>query len=240
MQNILEIRNFSKTYTDKKAVDNLSLTVQPGDIYGFIGHNGAGKTTTIRAMVGVMDFEEGTILVDGSSVKEDPVTTKSRIAYIPDKPELYEYITGIQYLNYIADIYNVERAEREGRIKKYADMLEMTANLGDLISTYSHGMKQKCTIIGAFLHHPKLLVLDEPFVGLDPIASIKLREMMHTLCASGSAIFFSSHVLMVVEKLCNKIGIIKDGKLVTSGNTEAVLGNSSLEDIFLEVAQNDA
>jgi ABC-2 type transport system ATP-binding protein len=239
--NILEIRNFTKIYSGgKKAVDNLSLTVAPGDIYGFIGHNGAGKTTTIRAVVGVMDFEEGTLMVDGHSVKDDPVATKSRIAYIPDKPDLYEYITGIQYLNYIADIYGISREIRQERIKRYADMFEMTSSLGDLISTYSHGMKQKCSLIGAFIHHPKLLILDEPFIGLDPVASVRLREMMHELCANGSAIFFSSHVLVVVEALCNKIGIIKGGKLVTSGATEAVLGDSTLEDIFMEVATSDS
>ena len=238
MKNILEITNFSKIYSGKKkAVDNLNLTVAPGDIYGFIGHNGAGKTTTIRATVGVMDFEEGQIIVDGYSVKDEPVAAKSRIAYIPDKPDLYEYITGIQYINYIADIYGVEKNIRRERIEKYAGMFEMTSNLGDLISSYSHGMKQKCSLIGAFIHHPKLLILDEPFVGLDPIANVRLREMMHELCSMGSAIFFSSHVLIVVEKLCNKIGIIKDGKLINSGLTEEVLGDSSLEDFFLEVAK---
>lgn len=237
-KNVLEIQNFTKIYGGgKKAVDNLSLTVEAGDIFGFIGHNGAGKTTTIRAVVGVMDFEDGTIIVDGHSVKHDPVATKSRIAYIPDKPDLYEYITGIQYLNYIADIYGVPKDVRRERIEKYADMFEMTAVLGDLISSYSHGMKQKCSLIGAFIHEPKLLILDEPFVGLDPVASVKLRDTMFELCQKGSAIFFSSHVLVVVEKLCNKIGMINGGKLVTLGTTEDVLGDSSLEDIFMEVAR---
>ncbi|MCL2396572.1 MAG: ABC transporter ATP-binding protein [Defluviitaleaceae bacterium] len=238
---MLDIRNFSKIYTGgKRAVDDLTLSVAPGDVYGFIGHNGAGKTTTIRAVVGVLDYEEGTILVEGHNVKDDPVATKSRIAYIPDKPDLYEYITGIQYLNYIADIYGVERDLRQARIEKYAGMFDMTSSLGDLISSYSHGMKQKCSLIAAFMHQPKLLILDEPFIGLDPVATVKLREMMHELCAGGSAIFFSSHILVVVEKLCNKIGIIKDGRLVTSGATETVLGDSSLEDIFLEVARDDS
>jgi len=237
-QKILEIKNFSKTYGGgKKAADNINLTVEAGDIYGFIGHNGAGKTTTIRAVVGVMDFEEGEILVDGHSVKADPVATKSRIAYIPDKPDLYEYITGIQYLNYIADIYGVPKDLRRERVEKYAEMFEMTSSLGDLISSYSHGMKQKCSLIGAFIHQPKLLILDEPYVGLDPVASVRLRDAMYELCQKGSAIFFSSHILVVVEKLCNKIGMINGGKLVTSGNTEDVLGNSSLEDFFMEVAR---
>ncbi|MCL2753575.1 MAG: ABC transporter ATP-binding protein [Defluviitaleaceae bacterium] len=235
---MLEIRNFSKVYTGgKKAVDGLDLTVAPGDIFGFIGHNGAGKTTTIRAIVGVMDFENGSIVVDGHDVKQEPVAAKSKIAYIPDKPDVYEYITGIQYLNYMADIFGVGKDLRKQRIEKYAAAFEMTPALGDLISSYSHGMKQKISLIAAFLHHPKLLILDEPFIGLDPIAAIRLKEMMAELCASGSAIFFSSHVLMMVERLCNKIAIIKGGKLITSGATEVVLGDSSLEEIFVEVSQ---
>jgi ABC-2 type transport system ATP-binding protein len=238
LQNILEIRDFSKVYTGgKRAVDGLSLRVAPGDIFGFVGHNGAGKTTTIRAVVGVIDFEEGSIVVDGHDIKDNPVAAKSRIAYIPDKPDLYEYITGIQYLNYMADIFGVPKDIRRERIEKYAEAFELTAALGDLISSYSHGMKQKTSLIGAFLHRPRLLILDEPFIGLDPISSIRLREMMHELCAAGSAIFFSSHVLVVVEKLCNKIGIIKDGKLITSGETETVLGDSSLEELYVELSQ---
>jgi len=238
-QNILEIKDFSKIYTGgKKAVDGLNLTVAPGDIFGFIGHNGAGKTTTIRAIVGVMDFETGSIVVDGQhDVKTDSVAAKSKIAYIPDKPDVYEYITGIQYLNYMADIFGVDKDLRKQRIEKYAAAFEMTTSLGDLISSYSHGMKQKISLIAAFLHQPKLLILDEPFIGLDPIAAIRLKEMMAELCALGSAIFFSSHVLVMVEKLCNKIAIIKGGRLVTVGETEAVLGDSSLEEIFVEVSQ---
>ena len=238
MNNVLEIKNFSKSYGGtKKAANNINLTLEAGDIYGFIGHNGAGKTTTIRSIVGVINFEEGEILVDGISVKEDPVATKSRIAYIPDKPDIYEYITGIQYLNYIGDIFSVPKNERQQRIEEFAEALELKNNLGDLISSYSHGMKQKCSLIGAFMHQPKLLVLDEPFNSLDPMATITLRKMMHDLCEKGSAIFFSSHVLVTVEQLCNKIGIIKDGKLVTHGATADVLGDSSLEELFLEVAK---
>lgn len=239
IQNILEIKDFTKIYSGgKRAVDGLSLNVAPGDIFGFVGHNGAGKTTTIRAVVGVIDFEEGSIMVDGHNVKNEPVAAKSKIAYIPDKPDIYEYITGIQYLNYMADIFGVPIDIRRERIEKYAEAFEMTGALGDLISSYSHGMKQKTSLIGAFLHQPRLLILDEPFIGLDPISSIRLREMMHELCQAGSAIFFSSHVLVVVEKLCNKIGIIKDGKLITSGETEAVLGDSSLEELYVELSQS--
>ncbi len=239
-KSILEIKNFSKTYSNsKKAVDSLNLTVESGDIYGFIGHNGAGKTTTIRAAVGVMNFEEGEIQIDGYSVKKDSVKCKSVTAYIPDNPDLYEYLTGIQYLNYIGDMFSVSRTERTERIKQYANLIGMTDNLGDLIGSYSHGMKQKIALIGAFIHKPLLLVLDEPFVGLDPEASFHLKNMMKDLCAGGSAIFFSTHVLEVAEKLCNKIAIIKGGKLITSGKTEDVLGDSSLEEIFLEVAKVD-
>ena len=239
MSNILEIRNFTKTYSKgKKAVDNLDLTVAPGDIYGFIGHNGAGKTTTIRAVVGVMDFDSGTINVCGHDVKNASVEAKSKIAYIPDKPDVYEYLTGIQYLNYIADIFGVDKDLRRERIEKYATAFEMTSALGDLISSYSHGMKQKVSLIAAFLHQPKLLVLDEPFIGLDPVSAVRLREMMTELAQSGSAILFSSHVLVVVEKLCNKIAIIKGGKLVIEGSTAQVLENSSLEELFLEIAES--
>jgi ABC-2 type transport system ATP-binding protein len=240
IKNILEITNFSKTYTGgKEAVDDLTLSVQPGDIYGFIGHNGAGKSTTIHAIVGVMDFKEGEILIDGHSVKKEPVLCKSITAYIPDNPDLYDYITGIQYLNYIADMYKVPNKEREKRIKKYSDLFDMTTNLGDLISSYSHGMKQKVTLIGAFIHNPRLLVLDEPFVGLDPTASFHLKNIMKDLCENGSAIFFSTHVLEVAEKLCNKIAIIKSGKLITSGIMEEVRGDKSLESVFLEVVEHE-
>lgn len=240
MSNILEIRNLSKTYSgEKKAVDNLSLTVQGGDIYGFIGHNGAGKTTTIRAAVGVMSFDGGEIFIDGHSVKKESVLCKSITAYIPDNPDLYDYLTGIQYLNYMADMFNVTKVERESRIKKYADSFELTGNLGDLISSYSHGMRQKLALIAAFIHQPRLMVLDEPFVGLDPVASFQLKSMMRELCDMGGAIFFSTHVLEVAEKLCNKIAIIKNGKLIASGITEEVRGDKSLESVFLEVTGND-
>ncbi len=240
MSNILEIKDLSKTYSGgKKAVDKLSITVQSGDIYGFIGHNGAGKTTTIRAAVGVMDFEGGEIFIDGHSVKKESILCKSITAYIPDNPDLYDYLTGIQYLNYIGDMFNVTKAEREGRIKQYADSFELTGNLGDLISSYSHGMRQKLALIAAFIHQPKLMVLDEPFVGLDPVASFQLKSRMRELCDGGSAIFFSTHVLEVAEKLCNKIAIIKDGKLIASGITEEVRGDKSLESVFMEVAGNE-
>ncbi|MBO5197706.1 MAG: ABC transporter ATP-binding protein [Lachnospiraceae bacterium] len=235
---MLTIRNFSKSYKgDKKAVDNLNLTVEAGDIYGFIGHNGAGKTTTLKAVVGVLDFEEGEITIDGHSVKKEPIACKQVTAYIPDNPELYEHLTGIQYLNFIADLYGVTKEEKEERFRRYADAFELTGSLGDLISSYSHGMKQKLAIISALSHQPKLLVLDEPFVGLDPVAAHTLKAIMAELCAKGSAIFFSTHVLEVAEKLCNKIAIIRGGKLIASGNTEEVRGNKSLEDVFIELAE---
>lgn len=233
---MLEIRNFSKSYKKgKKAVDDLDLNVASGDIYGFIGHNGAGKTTTLRAIAGVLEFEEGDILIDGVSIKKDPVGCKKKTAFIPDNPDLYEHLNGITYLNFIGDIYEVSKSERELLIKKYADDLELTDNLGDSISSYSHGMKQKLAIIAALIHKPKLLILDEPFVGLDPKASHTLKQTMADLCKEGSSIFFSTHVLEVAEKLCNKIAIIKAGKLVASGTTEEVKGDSSLEDVFLEL-----
>lgn len=237
---MLEIKNLSKTYKNgKKAVDNLTLTVSAGDIYGFIGHNGAGKTTTIRAVTGVLDFEEGEIFIDGKSVKADPIACKSVTAYIPDNPDLYDNLTGIKYLNFIRDVFKVPQQEADVLIKKYADAFEITANLGDLISSYSHGMKQKLAIISAFIHSPKLLVLDEPFVGLDPKAALELKNMMHDLCNKGGAIFFSTHVLDTAEKLCNKIAIIKGGKLLAHGITEEILGDSSLEEVFMEVVSNE-
>ena len=240
MQAILEIKNFTKTYSqNKKAVDNLSLSVMPGEIHGFIGNNGAGKTTTIRAIVGVMDFNDGEILIAGHSIKKEPVKCKSLTAYIPDNPDIYDYITGIQYLNYMADMFSVEKKQREVLIQKYAELFGITDSLGNLISSYSHGMKQKLALIGAFLHSPKLLVLDEPFVGLDPEAAFHLKEFMRELCNQGSAIFFSTHVLDVAEKLCDKVSIIKQGKMVVSGSMENVRGSDSLENVFMEVVENE-
>lgn len=239
-QGILEIKNFSKTYGNgKKAADHINLTVLPGEIYGFIGHNGAGKTTTIRALTGVMDFEEGDILIDGHSIKKEPVICKSLIGYIPDNPDLYEFLTGMQYLDYIADIFRIDTASRKQRIKRYGDLLGMTDSLGDLIGNYSHGMKQKTALIGAFLHSPRLLVLDEPFVGLDPEASYRMKSMMNELCTQGSAIFFSTHVLDVAEKLCHKVAIIKDGQIIAEGAMEEVKGSSSLEEVFMEVVEHE-
>ncbi len=233
---MLEIKHFTKTYKGgKKAVDDLCLTVERGDIYGFIGHNGAGKTTTIRAVAGVLDFDGGDILVDGVSVKQDPLACKKQIAYIPDNPDIYENLTGIQFLNFIGDVFRVAADERERIIKQYADAFEITKNLGDLISSYSHGMKQKLTIISALLHSPRLLILDEPFVGLDPKAAHILKTTMHALCRDGVAIFFSTHVLDVAEKLCNKIAIIKGGRLLACGPTQEIKGDSSLEDVFMEL-----
>ena len=232
---ILEIKNYSKTYGEgKKAADNVSLCVMSGDIYGFIGHNGAGKSTTIRAVVGVLDFSEGEIFIDGHSVKTEPLECKRVTAYIPDNPDLYENLTGIQYLNFVADVFGISAAEREESIKKYADMFEITAVLGDLISSYSHGMKQKVAIISALIHKPKLLVLDEPFVGLDPKASFTLKEIMSEMCQQGSAVFFSTHVLDVAEKLCNKVAIIRQGKIIASGTMEELTAGHSLEQTFLE------
>lgn len=237
---MLTIKHFSKCYKGgKKAVDDLNLVIEPGDIYGFIGHNGAGKTTTIRAVVGVLDFEEGDIEIDGISIKRDPVACKAITAYIPDNPDLYEHLTGIQYLNFIGDLFSVSKADRESLIKKYGDDFQITAYFGDLISSYSHGMKQKLAIISALIHRPKLLVLDEPFVGLDPKAAHMLKTIMADLCSNGSAIFFSTHVLDVAEKLCNKIAIIKAGKLITHGKTEEVKGDNSLENVFLELIDHD-
>lgn len=233
---MLTIKNYSKIYKgNKKAVDNLSLTVEAGDIYGFIGHNGAGKTTTLRAVVGVLDFEQGDILIDGVSIKKDPVGCKKKMAYIPDNPDLYEHLTGIAYLNFIGDLYEVGNRERKERIKMYGDIFEITENFGDSIASYSHGMKQKLAIISALIHEPKLMVLDEPFVGLDPKAAHQLKQIMTQMCENGSAIFFSTHVLEVAEKLCNKIAIIKGGKLIASGSTNEVKGNQSLEEVFMEL-----
>lgn len=237
---MLNIINYSKAYKNgKKAVDNVSLEVNPGEIFAFIGHNGAGKTTTIKAIVGILDFTEGDILIDGISIKENPIACKEKIAYIPDNPDIYESLKGIQYLNFIADIYKVSKEDREREIKKYAEIFEITSSLGDLISSYSHGMKQKLAIISALLHKPKLLILDEPFVGLDPKASHLLKQEMKNICNEGAAIFFSTHVLEVAEKLCDKVAIIKDGKIVSKGTMEEVKGNNSLEDIFMELIDNE-
>lgn len=236
---MLSIKNLTKTYKGgKKAVSNLNIEVESGDIYGFIGHNGAGKTTTIKAVVGIIDFEEGEIHINGISVKDDPLACKSCIAYIPDNPDLYEYLTGIQYLNFIADIFQISKSDREKRIKTYADAFEITSSLGDLISSYSHGMKQKLAIISALIHEPKLMILDEPFVGLDPKAALTLKNMMHDMCRKGNAIFFSTHVLDVAEKLCNKIAIIKNGELIASGDIETLTKGESLESVFMEVVSN--
>lgn len=238
---MLEIRNYSKTYGEgKKAADNVSLTVESGDIYGFIGHNGAGKSTTIRAVVGVLDFTEGEIYIDGHSVKDEPMECKKVTAYIPDNPDLYENLTGIQYLNFVADVFDISAADREERIKKYADMFEITDSLCDMIGSYSHGMKQKVAIISALIHEPKLMVLDEPFVGLDPKASFILKEIMREMCRNGSAIFFSTHVLDVAEKLCNKVAIIRKGKIMAMGTMDEITEGHSLEEAFLGDAFREA
>lgn len=232
---VLDITHLTKTYGDKKAVDDLSLHIGKGEIYGFIGHNGAGKTTTLKATVGILAFDSGEITVDGMSVAEKPIECKKLIAYIPDNPDLYDYMSGIKYLGFIADIYGVSEADRKERIAKYADMFELTDALPQAIASYSHGMKQKLAIIAAWMHQPKLLIMDEPFVGLDPKASHILKQMMRELCDGGGSIFFSTHVLEVAEKLCDKVAIIKDGKLVVSGSMDEVRGNASLEEIFLEL-----
>ena len=238
---MLRINHFSKRYgsADRKAVDDLTLHIQPGEIYGFIGHNGAGKTTTLKACCGILNFEEGEILVDGISIKDNPVECKRRMAYIPDNPDLYEFLTGIQYLNFIADVYRVPKTEREERIAEYAAALELTDDLAGKINSYSHGMKQKLAVIAAMVHQPKLLIMDEPFVGLDPKASHTLKQMMRRFCDNGGAIFFSTHVLEVAEKLCDKVAIIRGGKLVIAGDTETVRGNESLEDVFLELVEEN-
>ena len=232
---MLNISHLTKTYGEKKAVDDLSLHIAPGEIYGFIGHNGAGKTKTLKASVGILSFDAGEIKIDGISIKENPIECKKRIAYIPDNPDLYEYMTGIKYLNFISDIFGVGAEERKARIAKYADMFEITQDLANPISAYSHGMKQKLAIISAWIHNPKLIIMDEPFVGLDPKAAHLLKGMMREVCDDGGAIFFSTHVLEVAEKLCDKVAIIKGGKLIKSGTMEEVKGDSSLEDVFLEL-----
>lgn len=237
---MLEINNFSKIYKGNiRAVDTISLEVKEGEIFGFIGHNGAGKTTTIKSIVGINEFDEGDILINGMSIKDNPIECKKIMAYIPDNPDLYESLTAIQYLNFVADVYGVSETQREELIKKYGDAFEITNNFGSLISSYSHGMKQKLAIISALIHKPKLLVLDEPFVGLDPKASHTLKGIMKEICEEGASIFFSSHVLEVVEKLCSRIAIIKDGKIAAYGTVEEVKGTSSLEDVFMELIDNE-
>lgn len=237
---MLKITHFSKIYKGTaKAVDDLTLSIAPGDIYGFIGHNGAGKSTTIRAIVGVLDFETGDILIDGHSIKKEPLVCKQMTAYIPDNPDLYEHLTGIQYLNFICDIFQVTRAEREQRIARFGDAFEITGELGDSISSYSHGMKQKLALISALAHNPRLMVLDEPFVGLDPKAALALKNFMRELCDNGGAIFFSTHVLDVAEKLCNKIAIINKGRLAASGPIHELIRDNSLEHLFMEVAAHE-
>ena len=232
---MLKINHFTKTYGDKKAVDDLTLHIHAGEVYGFIGHNGAGKTTTLKSVAGILQFDGGEILVDGVSIKADPLACKKKMAYIPDNPDLYDFMTGIQYLNFVADIFGVPTQERTQRINQLAEAFELTASLSQSIGSYSHGMKQKLAIISAWLHQPELILMDEPFVGLDPKASHILKEMMRDVCSRGGAIFFSTHVLEVAEKLCDKVAIIKGGKLVRSGTMEEVKGDDSLEDVFLEL-----
>ncbi len=235
---MLRIEHLTKTYGDKCAVDDLTLHIAPGEIYGFIGHNGAGKTTTLKACCGILRFDKGEIYVAGHSVREDPIACKRELAYIPDNPDLYDFLTGIQYLNFVADIYGVSKADRDARIRTFGEKLGMTDDLAQSIASCSHGMKQKIALIAALLHKPKLILMDEPFVGLDPIASHQLKNVMAQHCAEGGAIFFSTHVLEVAEKLCHKVAIIKSGKLVTSGTMEEVRGQDSLEQVFLELEEN--
>ena len=232
---MLQIQHLTKTYGDKKAVDDLNLHIAPGEIYGFIGHNGAGKTTTLKAVVGILQFDEGEIFIDGVSVREQPLVCKKKIAYIPDNPDLYEFMTGIQYLNFVADIFGVSADDRQERIRHYGDLFKLSADLAQPIAAYSHGMKQKLAIIAAWLHQPQLIIMDEPFVGLDPTASHLLKGMMREVCDQGGAIFFSTHVLEVAEKLCDKVAIIKQGQLIRAGTMDEVKGDDSLEDVFLEL-----
>ena len=232
---MLEINGLSKSYGSHKAVDNLNMNIRNGEIHGFIGHNGAGKTTTLRSIAGIMQFEEGNILIDGHSIKEEPLAFKKIMDYITDNPDLYEFMTGIQYLNFIADIFDVDVSVRDQRIHRYTDLFEITSVLDDTISSYSHGMKQKLAIVSAWIHEPKLILMDEPFVGLDPKASHILKQMMREFCDQGNVILFSTHVLEVAEKLCDRVAIIKDGKLIRSGTMEEVRGDSSLESVFLEL-----
>ena len=237
---MVEIKGLCKSYDNKRVVDNLDLTINDGEIYGFIGHNGAGKTTTIKCLIGILSFEKGEILIDGLSIRDKPIECKRKIAYIPDNPDLYNYMSGIDYLNFIGDVFNVANEERVKRIDKYAGIFELTDSLANPISTYSHGMRQKLAIIAAWLHEPDLIVMDEPFVGLDPKASHDLKMMMRQFCDRGGSIFFSTHVLEVAEKLCDKVAIIKQGQLIKSGTMEEVKGDSSLESVFLELEDHDS
>ena len=234
---MLRIEHLTKSYGSKKAVDDLTLHIRPGEIYGFIGHNGAGKTTTIKACCGIMSFDEGEIYIDGKNVKTQPLECKRMLSYIPDNPDLYDFLSGIKYLNFVCDIFGVPQAERQERIHRYADLFELTADLAEPISAYSHGMKQKLAIISALVHSPKLIIMDEPFVGLDPVASHKLKGIMREHCDAGGAIFFSTHVLEVAEKLCDMVAIIKGGRLIKSGTMDEVRGDDSLEDVFLELEE---
>ena len=232
---MLDIQHLTKTYGEKKAVDDLTLHIAPGEIYGFIGHNGAGKTTTLKSVVGILQFDQGEITIDGRSIKADPLGCKREMAYIPDNPDLYDYMTGIKYLNFIADVFGVDAQTRQERIRTYADAFELTGDLAQPIAAYSHGMKQKLSIIAAWLHDPKVIIMDEPFVGLDPKAAHLLKGMMREVCNAGGAIFFSTHVLEVAEKLCDKVAIIKNGRLIRAGNMDEVRGDESLESVFLEL-----
>lgn len=237
---MLKIEHLTKQYGEVKAVDDLSLHIRPGEIYGFIGHNGAGKTTTIKSCCGILRFDQGEIYIGGTSIKESPLACKRMLAYIPDNPDLYDYMTGIQYLNFIADIFQISAQDRQTRIRRYADAFELTGDLGQPVSAYSHGMKQKLAVISALIHQPKLMIMDEPFVGLDPKSSHTLKEIMRELCCQGGAIFFSTHVLEVAERLCDKVAIIKGGRLIKSGSMDEVKGDTSLESVFLELEGDHA
>ena len=236
---MLKIEHLTKTYGNKTAVDDLSIEIKSGEIYGFIGHNGAGKTTTIKCSCGLLQFDKGEIYIDGISIKEDPIECKRRLSYLPDNPDLYDFMPGIKYLNFVADIYGMESDARDARIHKLSDMFGITGDLAQPITSYSHGMKQKLALISAFMHEPKLVLLDEPFVGLDPVAAHRMKEEMKEACRKGAAVFFSTHVLEVAEKLCDKIAIISGGRLIASGTTDEVRGNSSLEDVFLELEEKN-
>ncbi len=235
---MLKIEHLTKSYGEKKAVDDLSLEIRPGEIYAFIGHNGAGKTTTLKSCCGILGFDSGDIRIDGVSILEDPVACKKKLAYIPDNPDLYDFMTGNQYLNFLADIFGIEAEVRQERIRRYAEAFELAGNLPQPVSSYSHGMKQKLAVIGALLHQPKLIIMDEPFVGLDPKATHLLKEMMREICREGGAIFFSTHILEVAEKLCDQVAIIKEGRLIRSGKMDEVRGDASLESVFLELEES--